>query len=253
MVQLGPVCTKKNSEEKGKKMKKIILAVTLTLFATSAFAGIAGSKHDLSSGGTNLIKGAGTAGQGSDQLCIYCHVPHNASVAIPLWNRTATSFNGNNSNLYVTSATLSTEAKASLLNATSISMLCLSCHDGATGAATQASIGDRVARNSSGAAGITMTTNVWVVGGLLDGANALTNDHPVGFSYALSQAEKGATSLVAPASATQVTAAIPLFVNGARTSQVECASCHLTHDNTIPKFLRVTNAGSTLCLTCHVK
>ena len=42
--------------------------------------------------------------------------------------------------------------------------------------------------------------------------------------------------------------------------EVECASCHDPHgvpnvDNSefIPSFLRVSNAGSTLCLTCHIK
>ena len=35
--------------------------------------------------------------------------------------------------------------------------------------------------------------------------------------------------------------------------KVECSSCHLVHDPSIPPFLRKSNAGSQLCLTCHVK
>ena len=34
---------------------------------------------------------------------------------------------------------------------------------------------------------------------------------------------------------------------------VECASCHDPHSTTNPTFLRVSNAGSGLCLTCHTK
>ena len=36
-------------------------------------------------------------------------------------------------------------------------------------------------------------------------------------------------------------------------NQVECASCHDVHDNTLGMFLRISNANSDLCLTCHNK
>lgn len=35
--------------------------------------------------------------------------------------------------------------------------------------------------------------------------------------------------------------------------RVECASCHDPHNTTNGTFLRRTNAGSGLCLTCHNK
>ena len=34
---------------------------------------------------------------------------------------------------------------------------------------------------------------------------------------------------------------------------VQCATCHNVHDNTNVPFLRVNNAASGLCLTCHIK
>ena len=34
---------------------------------------------------------------------------------------------------------------------------------------------------------------------------------------------------------------------------VECASCHDPHTSANPTFLRVSNAGSAVCLSCHVK
>ncbi|UCC25314.1 MAG: cytochrome c3 family protein [Gemmatimonadales bacterium] len=35
--------------------------------------------------------------------------------------------------------------------------------------------------------------------------------------------------------------------------RVECTSCHTSHDNTNGAFLRISNEGSALCLTCHIK
>ena len=245
-------------------MKKIFAAAVLvTLAASGAFAaGIATSKHNLSSvaGNTNTIKGAGTAGEGSDQICIYCHTPHNAVSAIPLWNRNDPNPSGYS--LYVTGTNLSAAAQASALDTNSVSTHCLSCHDGVAGASSQASVGDRVARNAAGAAKITMAGNWSASGGLFDGANSLTNDHPIGFSYyaAAQDAKHGVgTKDFKPKDtndATGTTLGVIRFftssANGAADS-VECASCHLVHDNQYGKFLRMSNAESALCLACHDK
>jgi predicted CXXCH cytochrome family protein len=34
---------------------------------------------------------------------------------------------------------------------------------------------------------------------------------------------------------------------------VQCTSCHDPHRSDTPTFLRKSNDGSALCLTCHVK
>ena len=34
---------------------------------------------------------------------------------------------------------------------------------------------------------------------------------------------------------------------------IECPTCHNVHDATIEPFLRVSGAGSQICLTCHIK
>jgi predicted CXXCH cytochrome family protein len=76
----------------------------------------------------------------------------------------------------------------------------------------------------------------------------LTNDHPISFTYnaALATADGG---LVTPASDSLVVTGIPLY-----SEKMECASCHNVHNNTTAQpFLRVANAGSGLCLKCHVK
>ncbi len=180
-------------------------------------ASIVGTKHDLSAM-TN------TGGQ----VCIACHTPHNAQSAqlVPLWNHTATS----------TTFTLysSVTSKANPGQPTGYSKACLSCHDGT------------VALDSFGGktpAGAGMITGPSKMG------SDLSDDHPFSFTYdaALATAAGG---LVTPASTSYVDAAktVPLF-NG----KLECSSCHDAHDNTYTNFLRKSNAGSALCLSCHNK
>lgn len=35
--------------------------------------------------------------------------------------------------------------------------------------------------------------------------------------------------------------------------RVECSSCHNPHDNGLGSFLRMSNEGSALCFSCHIK
>lgn len=177
-------------------------------------AGIAGTKHDLS--GKNW---------GSNQLCIFCHTPHNASTAAqPLWNHAVT---GSTFTLYASSTLTAVVGQPD-----GTSKLCLSCHDGT------------VANDSFGA----QTGTHSITGAALVGKD-LSNDHPISFTYdaALATADGG---LVTPASASFVDAAkkLPLF-----SAKMQCATCHSVHDDTNGFFLRMSNAGSAMCLTCHNK
>lgn len=191
---------------------------TLALVAATSItarAAITGTAHDLSG-----------SGWGSTEKCAYCHTPHNAKAdkLVPLWNHSS-------------SATTFTLYSSSTFNATpgqpaGTSKACLSCHDGT------------VAMDSFGTnAGIHLMTSAAKLG------SDLSDDHPISFTYdaALVTADGG---LVTPSSASFVDAAhnVPLFAG-----KMECASCHDVHDNTFGKFLRKSNAGSALCLTCHVK
>ncbi len=194
-----------------------ILALALTgvaaLALPTASAAITGSPHDLSG-----------QGWGTDQICIFCHTPHNAQTTqtVPLWN-------------HATTAATFTLYSSSTLNAvpgqpTGASKACLSCHDGTVAID---SYGSRTGANT-------------MSGSELLGTD-LSNDHPVSFAYdaALATADGG---LVSPGSASQVVAGIPLFA-----TKLECASCHDVHNNSAGKFLRVANTGSALCLKCHNK
>jgi predicted CXXCH cytochrome family protein len=231
-------------------MKKIVLlTAALIMTASMAYAGsslISGTKHNLSSGSGNVVKsGAG------DQICIFCHTPHNAVRNVPLWNRTnpaAATYK-----MYTASATLNFNKVQAGFTADSISLFCLSCHDG------NSAIGGNVVRNSSGQI-LTMANSAnvngdkLVIGNTANLGSDLTSSHPVAFDY--TQSAAGDTG-IQPINATRVdqsgTAKFPLFKAGAKSYQLECATCHKVHNDTNTPFLRTTQTGSALCYACHIK
>ena len=162
-------------------------------------------------------------GWGTTELCIFCHAPHNANVtAGTLWNHAAT----------VATYTLyaSPTLSAAVAQPGGVSKLCMSCHDGTVAIDSYA----------------TRTGTTFISGSAALGTD-LTNDHPIAFTFdaALATADGG---LVTPASASLVSTGVPLF-----SGKLECATCHNVHDNALGHFLRVSNAGSGLCLKCHTK
>jgi hypothetical protein len=208
----------------------------LGLGATTAGAGtITGSAHDFS-----------TQGWSGGQICVACHTPHGANTTVtdaPLWNHAVTT---KTYVLYSNPATLN----ATLAQPTGVTKLCLSCHDGT------------VALDSfGGATGTSFMTGSKAVGA---GPADLSNDHPISFTYntALATTDGAlhdpSTRTVTIGSGTQTRtgtiAATMLYSN-----RLECASCHDVH-NTFAvagavgtPLLKVSKAGSQLCLTCHNK
>ena len=194
-------------------MKKIIVLVALvTLTATSAFAVISGTSHDLSA-----------SGSGVDEICAYCHTPHNGGTEAPLWNRgagTAVATHYNSTTMNALGGTASSDAP-----------LCLSCHD--SGSLSSVIITNQPNGKTYDPSGLTLAANANL-------GTDLSNDHPVGFAYADATAD--ADIETAPLNG------VALF-NG----DVWCSSCHDVHDNTNAPFLVMSNTNSVLCLSCHAK
>ena len=204
-----------------------LLGAAMLLASQAASGGtITGSAHD--------FQGNGWSG---GQICVACHAPHNTAVIAdaPLWN-------------HASSVATYTVYTSSTMNATTVqpgatSKLCLSCHDGT------------VAVNSFG--GVTGTT--FVTGGELLGT-ALTNDHPIGFTYdaALVTADGALnpiTTAVTIGSGTK-TRAGTISSNLLYAGKMECASCHDVHNTFTAasgKLAKVSMTGSALCITCHAK
>ena len=231
-------------------MKKTALIVTaLTLTAGAAYAAMV----PISQSAHNLNNGSATG-----EICIYCHTPHNAVVPIPLWNRTNPSPGDFNANLYKTSPTLSQAAKDSVLTTESISLFCMSCHDGNTAmeAVVNANVAGSISPRITGALAANNAKNL---------KTDLTNDHPIGFDYKLAQEEDSGlrrddlvlNDYFKAADAAEGRTTSQNFLYGAGTNGgnlFECSSCHRVHDaGPSGNFLRMENGQSKLCLACHIK
>ena len=232
-------------------MKNRTLLMTAVAFAAAALAAssafaaatVVGSRHDL------RVTGGGTpTGNGLVEVCATCHTPHQAAAAAgqdPLWNHTgtATTAFGVYASPTFNGASTITNIGGAAMGAQSVSMLCMSCHDGTVSVLSMYNPPNSGTPTVTGVAG-----RISATGQIISNANmgtSLVDDHPVNFTYntALATADGG---LVDPAGSATVT---NLLIAG----MVQCSSCHDVHDPTFVPFLRSTNVASALCLTCHIK
>lgn len=232
-------------------MKKVlVLLIVGAMLATPAFAVIRNSKHDLSSSSAATVK----AGSG-DETCVYCHTPHGGATGIlaPLWNRSIPGGGFAEADLY-NSATLDqvNSNPTNVLTAVNNSdaPLCFSCHDGGTleGGLTNPSNADGSPAGGTLAAGVTGFMNLDASG------EGLTNDHPIGMNYvAVRTADAAGFN---NETAADNISGLPLYSNSAigATSVMWCSTCHDVHDQGgFQPFLNMSNVGSALCTTCHIK
>ncbi|OQX16310.1 MAG: hypothetical protein BWK76_11745 [Desulfobulbaceae bacterium A2] len=214
-----------------------LVAITLLVAAGEIATGnsIRYSKHDLSSSGGQAIKASGL-----DQVCIFCHTPHNARSDVPyLWNRSA------QTSTYIPYTSTTMKAPAGQIGQagqpTGASKLCLSCHDGTIALGAILTVGTSSWIPFSGAS--TLSGRSSSLG------TDLSDDHPVSFDYQ-SSITGGNTELV-PSSTIAPTSSSPVKLDS--TGQLQCTACHDPHDNVYGKFLVKSNQGSALCMTCHTK
>jgi len=281
------VATATRSRGLGTLAMALAFAVAGVATSLPANAQIATTKHNLGTTGTGVNKFDGTA-----EICVFCHTPHGAdtSAAVPLWNRVLpapASFT-----TYDSLGTSTLDGKVAPVG--SVSIACLSCHDGVTSMSTVINAPGSGGYNPAGAAMPGAWTGANQTGGTLGVAGQITNigkdlknDHPVGIQYG-----GGGLTNATPTGLTKDTdfkTANNSVINGTRvwwvdteatpngtrqktdmilytraagsgyTGQtdaepfVECASCHDPHTAANPTFLRVSNAGSAVCLSCHIK
>jgi predicted CXXCH cytochrome family protein len=231
-------------------------AAILLLFGTvvSSEANIASSKHNLSAAGTGTVKATSET-----ELCVFCHIPHNANPAVPLWNHTVTTA----AYTMYSSDYLTRAGYATPTDVGQRSRLCLSCHDG-----TVAVGSIYIVRGISQTSPIGMS-GVNVSGKMLDTAAGylgtdLRNDHPVSIKYDTGTFTTIGTrgmELITPTPSTgpqlnpKPYTGVKLYnpVSGTIQGYVECTSCHDPHNDTNPYFLVVSNVSGALCTTCHNK
>jgi predicted CXXCH cytochrome family protein len=199
-----------------------LVVVAFALTPVGIFGqGIRQSLHNLSASSPGLVKAATAT-----EICFFCHTPHGVKAQAPMWNHF-------DSGAVYTPYNSSTK-KATIGQPTGVSKLCLSCHDGtvALGMVRKRSPGrqkqSQMAALPSGAAQL---------------GTDLSDDHPISFVYdsALVMANgqlKDPGTLTGP-------------VRLDKDKQVQCTSCHTSHDNRYGKFLVQNNFASALCVACH--
>ena len=207
-----------------------------------------------------------------NRICIFCHAPHNtyrlsttnlgnplgsgpvapdAYDYLPLWNHELTGnlvydmyWNGPGA------PTVGSKASQAIQNGMemgSVSLLCMSCHDGSVAVNSYGNTDQPITSQSSG--GGTIST-AYTVG--LD--NNMQNHHPIGFNY---DAVQVLDTEIADADLVSFTTTDTVrdHLYGAGNTQLECASCHSVHNtgNTGESLLWRSDVNSELCLTCHMK
>lgn len=285
-----------------------LMSAGILMEGTATAVGIADTKHNLSSPAGIGATATFTPTAGSGELCVFCHTPHGANISavVPLWNRAMA-----DPATYTTYNSLGT---TSLDGATapvgSVSLACLSCHDGTVAMNVMINQPGSGGYNPAGAAWAGTWAGTGQTAGVLGTPTSITrigqdlrNDHPIGIQYgggmpaggAYTQADIAAGTLKDPdfkglkfaslnsqptwwvdsgtVTGTRDKADMVLYTRtgadsvtypgGVRTvtagaltgaqAFVECASCHDPHTSAQPTFLRMSNAGSSLCLACHIK
>lgn len=234
----------------------VILVIAIGLLGFNAnpckAASIVGSYHDLSYIDRVHVESWVSVYDNFEQVCVYCHTPHGANQNVAaLWNR---SLPDPGSYTLYESDTLDAPARAP----SPISLLCLSCHDGTIAVdsvlnmprgATRGTKHSRMKEDWDSIYDCAACHDGWMGPGTDFTGTFLgqdfSNDHPVSIEY--STADPG----LKPRPANGV------FANGVKLvdNKVECVSCHDPHDPDPQRkpFLRVSNAGSALCYTCHDK
>lgn len=202
-------------------MTAVGFMTTLLPRSAQAQQTVVGSPHDLSVSGPGRVHALY-----EEQVCIFCHAPHNASGQSPLWNR---HMPPTHYRIYESSTT-----DARIDQPSGPSKLCLSCHDGAL------ALGLLADRPIDQAVVMSVRT---MPPGPGDLTQDLSDDHPIGFRYDRALAGRD-HQLKNP---DLVSRRLPLGAHG----ELHCTTCHDAHNNELGDFLRVTNVRSAVCLSCH--
>ncbi len=201
----------------------LVLPVLLAVAGGTALRGqtssdIVDTRHNLAVSGPGPVRALTET-----RICIFCHTPHDAAPASPLWNK---ELEPQTYTLYA-SPTL---RAAPLPQPFGPTKLCLSCHDGTIAMGAVLSPAGGISFPGSG---------TLEQGTLADFGLDLSGHHPVSFPYheALPNPELGSTP---PAD---------LHYGGA--DDVHCSTCHDPHNDRFGKFLVADNRSSALCVKCH--
>lgn len=204
-------------------MKPFLIAFPLLVIAVASAqpTSVVNSPHNLSANSPGTIRATT-----QDQVCIFCHAPHNAAPVRPLWNRS--------DSLEPYSIYSSRSLDALPGQPTGTSKLCLSCHDGTVALGSVLSQGTPIQI----AGGITTLPP-----GASNIGTDLRDDHPISFQFDVALA--GRDSKLNPPNS------LPPEIRLDSNAELQCTSCHDAHNNAFGNFLVMRNESSQLCVSCH--
>ncbi len=188
------------------------------------------SKHDFRPSSSAAIRAA-SGPTASDQLCVYCHTPHNANPGPLLWNQKMST------SQFATYASSTMQSTVSPVTAQDSSKLCLSCHDGTIALGSTTSNGDIPFIQGAGfLLPSSSRSNIAGFAGL-----GFADDHPFAFAPNYTN--------------TQIKAPDPNDPVKLVAGKLQCSSCHDPHneatDPVQADFLVKKNQASAICLSCH--
>jgi len=198
--------------EIGRWMIAWVVAVAFALIGVDAVAGIANTKHNLVS--TDAANNRFAPTSGTAEICVFCHTPHAAATGAtvpPLWNKALPA--SGSYTLYDTNVSSTIDGESIAVG--SVSIACLSCHDGSAAMNNMINAPGSGNYNSAGAnqagtwtAGTGTASPVDIATGQLAARTAtagvgnlgvdLRDDHPIGIQYC-----GGGPTVVAPGTACQ--------------------------------------------------
>ena len=153
-----------------------IVSVAMIMSLDVANAGISGSKHDLGGGGASQYGSAA----GTTSVCVFCHTPHGSdtAAAVPLWNKALPA-----SGTFTAYSSLGTSTyDATQGDIGSVSLACLSCHDGAQAMDSMINAPGSGLYTAGGTSAYTLATMTGTPTPIL--GKDLKNDHPISMAYA---------------------------------------------------------------------
>lgn len=199
----------------------LLVGMALAPGALARQSSVVNSPHNLSAAGPGPVRTVV-----ENEVCIFCHAPHNAAPVRPLWNRAMPT---EAYSIYTSRALVAQPGQP-----TGASKMCLSCHDGTI------ALGAVVSRDLPIAMAGGVTT---IPTGPAHIGTDLRDDHPISFSFD--------SSLTSQNQHLRNPSTLPGQVQLDPNGELQCTSCHEAHDNAYGGFLVMPNAASELCMSCH--
>lgn len=214
------------------RLARFSLAALLAVSTAAGAQSIRTTKHNLSASGPGPYRASTET-----QICVFCHTPHNSRTVAPLWNRIDP---GGTYSMYWTPTMDAYPSAAAAPQPGGSTKLCLSCHDGSIALGATAASGS-IAMSGG------VTTLPSSSGGYF--GKDLSGHHPVSFQVTdqiiATNNAKGDMPLKSLA---QMRAGSVAHVD--RFDQVQCVSCHDSHQDPFGSFLRSASQDA-ICLACH--